>query len=98
MRSSRTSRFLSAIRAIVRSAHGFLLLRSPNSARSDLGLGSRQKSKARLAPREIDADIEQGVRAPAGAGKLHDRDDAIGLPGLEGHWPSRDMVWSSVDA
>src|SRR6185369_10146857 len=81
-----------------RSANRFLLLGSRNSARPGLGLGFWQQSEARLAPREVNAHIEQSIGTSARAGKFHDREHTVGLSGLEGHRPSRGMVWGGIDA
>jgi hypothetical protein len=82
------------------SAHRLLLFRRGDLTRGRFGfeLGLRQKPKARLAPREVNADIEQSVGPPAWAGKFHDRTDSIGLAYNERDLLSRDMVWSGVDA
>ena len=46
----------------------------------------------------ITPDIQQGIGPSARAGELHDRDDTVGLPGSQGHRPSRGMVRSGIDA
>lgn len=51
-----------------------------------------------MAPGEVDADIEQRVGAPAGAGEVHHREDDIGLAGLQRHRPARHMVRRGIDA
>src|ERR1700733_638659 len=76
----------------------FLLPGSRNATRPGLGLGLWQESEACLTPREVNTHVDEGVRTPAWAGEVHDRDNAVGLSGLEGHRPSRDMVWSGIDA
>ncbi|MGZ5933642.1 MAG: hypothetical protein ACXWLV_02935, partial [Rhizomicrobium sp.] len=49
-----------------------------------LGFGLGQEAEARLAPREINADIQQSIGTPAWAGKFHDRDNTVGLPTRRG--------------
>ena len=68
------------------------------AARLGLGLGLGQESEARLAPPEIYAYIQQSIGTSAGAGKFHDRDDTVGLPGHQGHRPARGMVRGDIDA
>ncbi len=76
----------------------FLLLRRRNLARLFLGLGLGQETEARLAPRIIDADIQQSIGTPAWAGKFHHRVDSVRLSGVQGHRPSRDMVRGCANA
>src|SRR5260221_13858168 len=80
------------------SPNPLLLLRCRNAARLALGLGLGQEPEARLTPREINADIQQSIGTSARAGKFHDRDDAIGLPGDQGHRQSSGMIWGDIDA
>ena len=68
------------------------------AARPGLGLGLGKQSEARLAPREVDADIHQGVGTSAWAAKFHDRDDAVGFSGSQGRRPARGMVRGGIDA
>jgi hypothetical protein len=84
--------------AAVRSANRFLFLGSRDSARLGLGLGLWQETEACLAPREADTYIEQRIGSSAHAGETQDPEDAVGLPGLEGHRPSPTMVWGGIDA
>ena len=81
-----------------RSPNPFLLLgcRNPPGFAFHFGLG--QETKAGLAPREIDADIQQRIGTPAGTGKFHDGEHAVGLSGLERHRPARHMVRGGSDA
>jgi len=51
-----------------------------------------------LAPREINADIQQSIGTPAWAGKFHDGENAVGLPGTQGHRLARDVVRRGIDA
>jgi len=51
-----------------------------------------------LAPPEINAYIQQSIGTPAWAGKFHDRKNTVGLPGSQGHRPSRGMVRGGIDA
>jgi len=80
------------------SSNRFLLLGCRSLACSWLGFGLRQEAEARLAPREINAYVQQGIGTPAGTGKFHDRKNAVGLPGSQGHWPASDMVRGGIDA
>ena len=70
-----------------RSAPGFYLC---------FGLG--QEAKAALAPREINADIQQRIGPPAWAGKIQDGEHTVGLSGDQRHWPPRNMVRGGIDA
>jgi hypothetical protein len=63
-----------------------------------LGFGLGQEAKARLAPGEINAYIQQSIGTPAWAGKFHDLDYTVGLPDSQGHRPARGMVRRSIDA
>jgi len=80
------------------SSNRLLLPGRRYTARPGLGPGLGQESEAGLAPREIDADIQQRIGTSAWAGKFHDRDDTVGLPGYEGHRPSRGVVRGGIDA
>lgn len=76
----------------------FLFLGRRYAARLGFRLGLGQEPESRLAPSPIDADIEQGVGTSAWAGKIHDRDDTVGLPGLQRDRPTRDVVRGGIDA
>jgi len=80
------------------SANRLLLLGRRYAARLALRLGLGQESEARLAPGEINSHIQQSIGTSAWAGKFHDRDDAVGLPGHQRHRPSRDVVRGDIDA
>lgn len=80
------------------SANRFLLLGHRNPAGFFLGFGLGQEAEARLAPGEIDADIQKRIGTPAWAGKFHDCDDTVGLAYSQRHRPSRGMVRRRVDA
>jgi len=80
------------------SSNSLLLFGHRSPAGLCLGLGLGQEAEARLAPREIDAYIQQGIGTPAWADKFHDRDNAVGLPHSQGHWPARGMVRRGIDA
>lgn len=62
----------------------------------EFGLG--QEAEAALAPGEVDADVEQRVGAPAGAGEIEDVMDTVGLARDERHGLARHMVRGRVDA
>jgi hypothetical protein len=83
-----------------RSSYRLFLLWRRNAARPvpGLGPGPWQKPEARLAPREVNAHIQQGIGTSAWARKFHDRDDSVGLASHEGHRPSRHMVRGDIDA
>jgi hypothetical protein len=68
------------------------------AARPGLGPGLWQESEARLAPPVINTYIQQSIGTSAWAGKFHDRNDPVGLPGLQGHRPTRGMVRGGIDA
>ena len=51
-----------------------------------------------MAPREIDADIQQSIGTSAWAAKFHDGENAVGLPGSQGHRPARGVVRRGIDA
>jgi hypothetical protein len=80
------------------SSNRFLFSGRRNPACLFLGSGLGQEAEARLAPREINAYIQQSIGTPAWAGKFHDRDNTVGLPGSQGHRPSRGMVRGGIDA
>src|SRR6185437_8188071 len=80
------------------SSNPLLLFGRRSPAGSCLGFGLGQEAEARLAPREIDAYIQQGIGTPAWAGKFHDRENTVGLPDLQGHRPARGMVRRGIDA
>jgi hypothetical protein len=80
------------------SSNRFLLFGRRNAAGLCLGFGLGQEAEARLAPREINAYIQQSIGTPAWAVKFHDRDNTVGLPRSQGHGPSRDMVRGGIDA
>ncbi len=69
-----------------------------NPAGLCLGFGLGEEAEARLAPREINAYIQQGIGTPAWAGKIHDRDNTVGLTDSQGHRPSCGMVRRGIDA
>ena len=63
-----------------------------------MGLGFGQEAEACLAPREINADIQQGIGTPAWAGKFHDGENTVCLPGYQRHRPAGGMVRRDIDA
>jgi len=81
-----------------RLLNGLLLPGGRNSTRPGFELGFGQEAKSCLAPREINADVQQGVGTSTRAGKFHDRDDAVRLPGHQGHGTSRAVVGCDIDA
>ena len=80
------------------SSNPFLLFGHRSPAGLCLGFGLGQEAEARLAPREINAYVQQSIGTPAWAGKFHARQDTVGLPDLQGHWPARGMVRRGIDA
>jgi hypothetical protein len=80
------------------SANPLLLSGRRSPACLCLGFGLGQEAEARLAPREINAYIQQSIGTPAWTGKFHDRDNTVGLPDSQGHRPARGMVWRGIDA
>ena len=80
------------------SSNRFLLLRCRNPTRFCLCFGLGQEAEARLAPREIDAHVQQSIGTPAWAGKFHDCEDTVGLSDSQRHRPSCGMVRRGVDA
>jgi len=81
-----------------RSSDLLLLFGHRSPAGLCLGLGLGQEAEARLAPREIDAYIQQRIGTPAWAGKFHDRNNTVGLANSQGHRPARGMVRRGIDA
>jgi hypothetical protein len=65
--------------------------------RRALGLGLWQQSETRLTPRELNAHIEQGIGTPAGAGKLHDRQNTVSLSRSEGHGSASAVMRAGID-
>src|ERR1700761_8821951 len=81
----RVSRGRHTAESVAGSSNPFLLFGHRGPAGLRLGFGLGQEAEARLAPREINAYIQQGIGTPAWAGKFHDRDNAVSLPDLQGH-------------
>jgi len=80
------------------SSNPLLLFGHRRPAGLCLGFRPGQEAEARLAPREINAYIQQSIGTPTGAGELHDCDNTVGLPDSQGHWPSCGMVRRGIDA
>jgi hypothetical protein len=80
------------------SSNPLLLFGRRSPAGLCLGFGLRQEAEARLTPRKINAYIQQSVGTPAWAGKIHDRDNTVGLAGSQGHRPAGGMVRRGIDA
>jgi hypothetical protein len=83
---------LSALRA-----NRFLLFGRRSPAGLFLGFGLGQEAETRLAPREINAYVQQSIGTPAWAGKFHDLENAVGFTGSQGHRRSGDMVRGGID-
>lgn len=74
------------------------LLRHLSLPRPLLRLRLRQQPKPRLAPGEVDIDVQQGVAPAARARELVNPIDAIGLAGDQRHRFARHMVRRRVHA
>ncbi len=79
-------------------SHGLFPFGRRDAARPGLGLGLWQEPEACLAPCEVDAHVQQRIGPSARACKFHDRDDAVGLAGYEGHGSSCGVVRGGIDA